>query len=393
MFHWICPECGREIAPQATECAACDASATAPEPKGEPKLEPEQQPAPSTQKLLPPPPEPAPAPLQARIYGAPKAPAIAASKPLNPAGREISPVPTLAVAARTPLWRDALPELEPARAPRIAKAALREPQAATLSAKVQPPRDLTAASEPTPLPASLPVLDRPAPPAPPLAGSVNYAAIVASRVKAAAGKTAPAASSVKEQISLPGPTLPHELTSLQAAGIAKILVAGDAQAAPAKGSSWMLSLVVAAAVIAATLGATFYAMPGFANSSAPAPKASVEKPKAPPVPEQPPIPANPLARIVEVTGIRFVTDLPGRPPEIHYLVVNHSNVPLMGVTVNVTLRAVNASDGSPLSQFAFRAPKLGPYESKEMVSSIERFNRSLSLPEWRDLKAEIQIAQ
>jgi hypothetical protein len=65
----------------------------------------------------------------------------------------------------------------------------------------------------------------------------------------------------------------------------------------------------------------------------------------------------------------------------------------MGVTVNVTLRAAGPADGSPLSQFGFRAPRLGPYESKEMVSSIERFNRPVTLPDWRELKAEVQIAQ
>src|SRR5579872_4481522 len=27
MFHWICPECGREIAPTIRECPACDPAA------------------------------------------------------------------------------------------------------------------------------------------------------------------------------------------------------------------------------------------------------------------------------------------------------------------------------------------------------------------------------
>jgi len=29
MFHWICPECGREIAPAVKECPSCEGSATA----------------------------------------------------------------------------------------------------------------------------------------------------------------------------------------------------------------------------------------------------------------------------------------------------------------------------------------------------------------------------
>src|SRR5580692_1171098 len=27
MFHWICPECGREISPTVLECSACDPKA------------------------------------------------------------------------------------------------------------------------------------------------------------------------------------------------------------------------------------------------------------------------------------------------------------------------------------------------------------------------------
>src|SRR6266853_635651 len=32
MFHWICPECGREIAPTVRECPACDPKAVIAEP-------------------------------------------------------------------------------------------------------------------------------------------------------------------------------------------------------------------------------------------------------------------------------------------------------------------------------------------------------------------------
>src|SRR5579862_4212080 len=32
MFHWICPECGREIPPTVRECAVCDPRTIAEEP-------------------------------------------------------------------------------------------------------------------------------------------------------------------------------------------------------------------------------------------------------------------------------------------------------------------------------------------------------------------------
>jgi hypothetical protein len=71
--------------------------------------------------------------------------------------------------------------------------------------------------------------------------------------------------------------------------------------------------------------------------------------------------------------------------------VNHTNGSLSGVVVNVTLRA--AGNQPPLSQFSFRSPRLAPYESKEMVSSIERLNRPLETPDWRDVQAEIEYQQ
>lgn len=224
-----------------------------------------------------------------------------------------------------------------------------------------------------------------------MAGPADYAKLAENRIRPARGTTKPASAAVMEQLTLPGPTLPHELTSLNAAGIAKVLIAAGRVAAPRR-SSWALSVMVAAAVLAATLGGALYTMPGLASTPAPAPEPqTAAKPAPSPEPSPAALPADPLARVVEVTGVRFVTDLPNRPPQIHYLVVNHSNLPLQGVTVNVTLRATGTE--SPLSQFAFRAPRLGPYESKEMISSIERMNRSVTLPAWQELRADVQISR
>jgi hypothetical protein len=382
MFHWICPECGREVAPQAKECAACDPLAAAAADVAV-AARPEQKAAPRN-----------PAPLQPRVAGAPKAPASALPLPVPAAGRDVAPAEAASPVAQPPKWKQALPEPEPARAPQIANAPMREPKAAALVAPPSQAVEIAEGPQFAVAAASLPAISA-AIPSPPLAKFVDYGQIARSLIKSSIGDTKPAASAVQEQLSLPGPTLPHELTSLHAAGIAKILVAGEPQAVAARrGSSWLLSFTVAAAVLAGTLGAVFYAMPGLASSPAPPRKTVAAKaPKEVPDTPEPPASSNPLARVVEVTGIRFVTDVPGQSPQIHYLVVNHSNVPLMGVTVTVTLRAAGTESNAPLSQFAFRAPRLGAYESKEMVSSIERVNRPITLPNWRDLRTEIQIAQ
>jgi hypothetical protein len=102
--------------------------------------------------------------------------------------------------------------------------------------------------------------------------------------------------------------------------------------------------------------------------------------------------SHPLAQYIEVTGFRIVVDF-NKKSEIHYLVVNHSSADLSDVTVYVTLRTANPKPGQPpLCRFNFRAPSLGPFESKELTSSIEKLNRSVTLPEWQDLRSDVQIA-
>ncbi len=103
--------------------------------------------------------------------------------------------------------------------------------------------------------------------------------------------------------------------------------------------------------------------------------------------------ANPLSKAIEVTGFRILVD-PSSKSEIQYLVVNHSPSRFSGVTVFVTLRSANAKKGEPaLCRFAFASPDLGPYEAREMASVIEKLNRPLALPEWRDVRAELEIGE
>ena len=63
------------------------------------------------------------------------------------------------------------------------------------------------------------------------------------------------------------------------------------------------------------------------------------------------------------------------------------------MTVYVTLHASGAKPGQPpLFRFSFRAPSLKAFEVKEMTASIEKFTRSVTVPDWQDLRAEVQVA-
>jgi len=103
--------------------------------------------------------------------------------------------------------------------------------------------------------------------------------------------------------------------------------------------------------------------------------------------------SNPLSRIIEVTGLRIVMDPAGKQ-QVEYLVVNHSSARFPDATIYVTVRAADARVGqAPLCRFSFAAPDLGPFEAKEMTSAIEKTNRTGNLPDWQDLRAEIEIGK
>jgi hypothetical protein len=128
-------------------------------------------------------------------------------------------------------------------------------------------------------------------------------------------------------------------------------------------------------------------MPGTSSVSAPSatPK---QAPEPPPLPR--PDNSHSLARFLEVSGVRFL-EL-NKKPQIHYLVVNHSSAGLSPLTVYVTLRAANAKVGqAPLAKFMFRSPMLAAFEVKEMAIPIERVSAPLELPDWQDLRTDVEV--
>jgi len=189
------------------------------------------------------------------------------------------------------------------------------------------------------------------------------------------------------RMTLPGPALPAELLSLSQAGISAI--PGFPRRRASSGlPGWTVSLMVMVLLLVSGVALLSYFVPNVWSNSAPGvgPAESGGRTEVRPS-------AYPLAKFVEVTGFRFVVDL-NRRSEIHYLVVNHSGAELNGVNVFVTLRTAGAKPGqAPLCRFSFRAPEMAPYESKEMTSSIDRLTRTVAVPDWQDLRADIEIAQ
>jgi hypothetical protein len=193
------------------------------------------------------------------------------------------------------------------------------------------------------------------------------------------------ASATEPKITLPGPALPRELMSLQAAGLVPLASSRRGMAASQTLYGWRTRMVVLAILL--TAGVAYWARPG---TSASVPAKPAPDPAPQPLVVARPDNSNSLARFIEVTGVRFV-EL-NKKPQIHYLVVNHSSAPLSGVTVYVTLRATSSKPGQPpLSRFSFRSPDLMAFEAKEMASPIERVVGPLDLPDWQDLHADVEV--
>jgi hypothetical protein len=416
MFHWICPECGREISPTVRECPACDPKAIAVEPAPPAVVESARDAASSPSPVgippavsalvleasaapeLAPPPLPEPAPAEpvpvAATAGIPADPtslrelalalgiidaesqltvAVAApvdavaepvAAPSSPMEPELPPVAALGLSLSTPVLEIG--------APQVPVALLAPPEAAPATEPPPPPAQSTTPelSAPGPLLAMAPLK--------------SYSPMTSRRMQPVPPETRILMPDSGPRITLPGPTLPPELLSLKDAGV--VTVFGDPSSRRTRGvPGWLVSMFVTVTLLVTGVTVLFYLLPHSTADAKPAPPSAQ--------PAAAPASTHPLANYVEVTGFRIAVDL-NKKSEIHYIVVNHSAADLPDLNVFVTLRSADAQPGQPpISRFSFKAPNLGPFESKEMTSSLERLSRLAALPEWQDLRAEVQIAR
>src|SRR5579875_3412727 len=381
MFHWICPECGREIPPAVKECPACDPEAKAApvEPAAPPLSAPAPEPAPDPLLALAEhirqaqqAPEPEPAAAGIAVAAAPAAVSITQFFPkteaialLAPPAEEktLPPAPSPAAPVPVPLG------------PAIARAA--EP------AKPQP----VAASSTVPVITEPPQEDLPSGSWLRLAPLQDYTAAAAARMRPAPPRGGVLIQDAAPRVTLPGPALPPALQSFKDAGM--VTVIGPPKRPRRKLPGWFVSAMLVLGIPLAGGLLLFYLQPvERSEAKTPAPEPAAAAAVSAPVPV-----THSVADLIEVTGFRIVVDL-NKKSEIHYLVVNHSSAPLSDMTVYVTLRTAEAKPGQPpLSRFSFRAPALGPFESREMTSPIEKLAHPAALPDWQDLRADVQVGQ
>ncbi len=159
--------------------------------------------------------------------------------------------------------------------------------------------------------------------------------------------------------------------------------------------TWLVSVVVATCLFLGAGSLMQYLTPNHdarAASTAPASPASAPASAPAAAPPLPVVQEHPLARFVEVAGVRVVNGPKGKP-QLEYIVINHSGSPITGLDVRIAGRSADAPSGDPLFSVSGIVPALGPYQSKEMHTDLDAGLRAASLPDWRSLRTEILVAR
>ncbi|HEY6393222.1 MAG TPA: hypothetical protein VIX89_18215 [Bryobacteraceae bacterium] len=101
--------------------------------------------------------------------------------------------------------------------------------------------------------------------------------------------------------------------------------------------------------------------------------------------------SNPLAKYIELVGIRANEKSPGHL-QVQFGVVNHSEADVGDVALDVSLGTTAAKAGDPpLITFSTKVPALGPNEMKQVSVDVPTKLRVYELPDWQFLKADFQI--
>lgn len=99
-------------------------------------------------------------------------------------------------------------------------------------------------------------------------------------------------------------------------------------------------------------------------------------------------PAHPLAKHLEIAGIRVNESTP-QTARIQFVVINHSAADLPDLKMNVILRA--ASGGVPSFEFPIDLASIGPFESRELSTTVKTSLKPYELPDWQLLRAEFRL--
>lgn len=100
-----------------------------------------------------------------------------------------------------------------------------------------------------------------------------------------------------------------------------------------------------------------------------------------------------LNKTVEISGLRLATTWTGKQ-QVRFLIVNHSDHDLSGVTVQVAVRSSDLAAGAaPILLIHAPLRSLGPYQSKEIRTDLDSGMPASALSDWQSLRTEVQVTR
>ncbi len=148
-------------------------------------------------------------------------------------------------------------------------------------------------------------------------------------------------------------------------------------------SPTLVAIFAAAGIVALLCVLYLYVLPHSSQVSS-APSTSLQLPGAAGSSES----AHPLAKHLELAGLR-VTQSAGQTVKIQFLAINHSAADLPDLKMHITLRAL--SGGNPIFEFPVDLLSIGPYESREVTSTVKTTLKAYEIPDWQMLRGEFRL--
>jgi hypothetical protein len=148
--------------------------------------------------------------------------------------------------------------------------------------------------------------------------------------------------------------------------------------------AWLIGIIVALGLSALLAVGYFFLLPSQRSEGETAGAAPAQ-------PAARPAPGNPVARYLEITGLRLIENSK-RQPEVKFAVVNHSGAELPPVDATVLLTTTNAKpEDPPIATFDAKIPQLSPFETKDITMPIKTQLRAYEFPDWQFLKAKFTV--
>jgi hypothetical protein len=149
---------------------------------------------------------------------------------------------------------------------------------------------------------------------------------------------------------------------------------------------WLMTILFALAIAGVVFGINYLLSSNKGAGSGPAPTATVESPAA-----KPGAKTSPLQKYIEVSGVRFVQEGKKKETVAKFIITNHSESDISGLTGNVTIWGrTQKSEEDAQGTFSF-STSLGPFESKELTAPINTKLKIYELPDWQNITTDVQI--